>query len=92
MLFRFTNATTLGMGTASGDVRNNLYTLAAGLEGQSKFIYTTATGYAALMTTQGTTTTTGQYVFTAGTSWAMFTYMNASWRFVAGNATIASTT
>ena len=45
----WTDVTYLGMGTATGDNRNNLYTLATGpVEGKEKMIFMTGTGEAAV--------------------------------------------
>lgn len=47
-----TDVSVLGMGTATGAAVRNLYTLAAGVEGQEKLIYANATGEASVIFTQ----------------------------------------
>ena len=47
-----TDVSILGMGTATGAAVRNLYTLAAGVEGQQKIIYANATGEASVIFTQ----------------------------------------
>ena len=47
-----TDVSVLGMGTATGAAVRNLYTLAAGVEGQEKTIYANATGEASVIFTQ----------------------------------------
>lgn len=49
-----TDVSVLGMGTATGSSARNLYTLAAGVEGQHKMIYCNATGEAGVIFTQKT--------------------------------------
>jgi hypothetical protein len=46
------DAHTLGMGTATGSGARNLYTLAAGIEGQEVWIWSLATGEAGVIFTQ----------------------------------------
>ncbi len=49
-----TDVSVLGMGTATGAAVRNLYTLAAGVEGQEKIVYANATGEASVIFTQKT--------------------------------------
>ena len=47
-----TDVSVLGMGTATGAAVRNMYTLAAGVEGQEKWVYCNATGEASVIFTQ----------------------------------------
>ena len=47
-----TDVSVLGMGTATGAAVRNMYTLAAGVEGQEKWVYANATGEASVIFTQ----------------------------------------
>jgi hypothetical protein len=71
----------LGAGTATGDNRNNMYHLPAGVEGQVKFITlgttTAATGEAAIDFSVGTAT--GCHVFGTSSDYVKVQYINDTW-------------
>ncbi len=68
---------TLSGGTASGDNRNDLYSLADGVEGQEKMVVMLATGEAALGLTS---TATGLWVFSAAEDVLHLRFINELWR------------
>jgi len=89
-----TDCSCLGAGTATGSAARNLYTLAAGEEGQIKWIGfgsgTAATGEASVVFTG---TATGQSVIASATDFLKLEFTNDVWYIrESGGATIATTT
>lgn len=75
-----TDVSVLGMGTATGAAVRNMYTLAAGVEGQEKWVYCNATGEASVIFTQisgrldyGVSAVVNQTATTGDGTWASAT-------------------
>jgi hypothetical protein len=84
-----TLVTHVGMGSATG-FNLNTYSLAAGTEGQEKYILATATGEAKISLTG---TATGQWVLDAADDWLKVVYLTAKWHVLSSaGATLATST
>jgi hypothetical protein len=81
---------TMAGGTASGFSRNIVLLPTTGaVEGQVMWAVHLATGETIV---QFTGTATGAHVYNVANQWGQYKYMNESWKFIAGGATLATAT